>query len=1384
MATMVDATVADRGTIMARTTTAIGILLAASVAAVADITLDAVREPDFSKIPHGDETMPGSAVVDGWTVRKAFLSSGETNAIGFTADAGETSLLSTNFTGIGRIYFKARSVSPSVDHVLLVQSGRSCDGPWETLNRVSFPTPYICYYQFCIEVNDSGLDGNGNPDPKIVRIVRETPGVDAADYIFLHDLVVTPAANVAASIPSVLHPGYPSKDDPVTISLAVTSLYDDHPADNLRVTMRHRRTFGSVVGEWATTPLSSSNGADFSVTLPPMPSGRFEYYFEVDFTGDSYRYKYYRYPYPYDEPMPLRFYYAGNDQYRTTDPRNGNEVCNPLYVFAAEPNPPEFSRATGSRSRVAPAEDENRFLWFRVRAYPSRHDHLRIVYSNRLETVSGGVGPVVHTNAFQLIGDNLWQSTIPVTNSVRLFATVEGVAPYGGAGTTEYLPDSTVWGDDDQKTIRPPFAGHSETGSPQPLEIALVTADAATLAVRFDANTGSYQVRRATCQDFSGWIADESRFEDSVGFAGLETYAEAFDESALFPETTFEPVTTTFDNDTVGDYTQEDYFTTCGWRLHEGTILREISPRSRYDLLGNVAALIGSSGGYLQNESGSGAIPEGLEYVRMRVRPTFGGDGHTPYDRTGFAWANYFLAVSNLQVSAISDGNPYVQVMAAYRDPDDYVALRLTQTAMIGEKTGMVPHVRQDLIRVVNGVETVLATTFTRKWNNGKGYANNRIESDGNNIQILLTAYESSWIVEIDMTTEGTVRARAWIPNTTSPINWLTGSAETTGTVSCDAFDAVANFRNFHVVVDGTSSNLDTSTWYLGGMQSGDGTQSRWKLAMPVGRVGPQMGVERPVPALSYTVGIGKAGTDVTLPPGATFETPTTNTVSTTSMGYAEATETVHCLGNTFVRIQPLLSDADLVVDDVEVKPWHGLDLPEGDSVDDRSWQARQAVVVRRNGSRMLALTTSRANPAVRQMVSTPAMTNGIGPISFNYEVEGGTVAFVVERNAVTGAYGDDDEYLAVGDEIIVNAGQSGEIYRNLHEDMTGKVRVRILPERSDPDATLYLDNFFAKGCPPDDGRFWTAYNALIVAPTRNAAVDGKQFEEDVSTQTAFLNNAVDQDTHPGMSYPGHLPYIQSPVIGTGLGGIAFWYRVWDSGNPVPGKLTLWVAEKVDDPDSEWRKITEDDLVKPQGDPGDPVHADKWAAYGEQVAAFQELSSITNGDYRYFSAEIRDATNFVLRICSDTNGTQRVAIDNVIVTEPLGASLPGTDQTHSTPVPVPHDWLEENAGTLLREFGNYEDAANAMAGNGVNAVWQCYVAGLDPLNGTNRFEATIAFTNGSPVVSWIPRLSAEEEERRVYTVKGKKTLSDPEWSDVPQGTEPGYGFFIVTVEMK
>lgn len=109
--------------------------------------------------------------------------------------------------------------------------------------------------------------------------------------------------------------------------------------------------------------------------------------------------------------------------------------------------------------------------------------------------------------------------------------------------------------------------------------------------------------------------------------------------------------------------------------------------------------------------------------------------------------------------------------------------------------------------------------------------------------------------------------------------------------------------------------------------------------------------------------------------------------------------------------------------------------------------------------------------------------------------------------------------------------------------------------------------------------------------------------------------------------------------------------------------------------------------------------------------------------------------------------------------------------TETTPVPVPCDWLERH---WLAPYGEYEDAAWGRAANGENAVWECYLAGLDPTDAEDRFLANIEIEDGKPVVTWSPDLG----EVRNYVVEGKPSLAG-EWGLCNEDSR----FFRVRVAM-
>lgn len=123
----------------------------------------------------------------------------------------------------------------------------------------------------------------------------------------------------------------------------------------------------------------------------------------------------------------------------------------------------------------------------------------------------------------------------------------------------------------------------------------------------------------------------------------------------------------------------------------------------------------------------------------------------------------------------------------------------------------------------------------------------------------------------------------------------------------------------------------------------------------------------------------------------------------------------------------------------------------------------------------------------------------------------------------------------------------------------------------------------------------------------------------------------------------------------------------------------------------------------------------------------------------------------------------------------------GSGYTLTTPEPVPYSWLDKynlGAGT------DYETAGNAASGKmnwgRPTAIWEEYVAGLDPTDENSRLLANIEMRDGAPFVSWTPDLNTNGIIR-IYKVYGSETLENGGNWQYP--TNSLHHFFKVTVEM-
>ena len=76
------------------------------------------------------------------------------------------------------------------------------------------------------------------------------------------------------------------------------------------------------------------------------------------------------------------------------------------------------------------------------------------------------------------------------------------------------------------------------------------------------------------------------------------------------------------------------------------------------------------------------------------------------------------------------------------------------------------------------------------------------------------------------------------------------------------------------------------------------------------------------------------------------------------------------------------------------------------------------------------------------------------------------------------------------------------------------------------------------------------------------------------------------------------------------------------------------------------------------------------------------------------------------------------------------------------------------------------------------------VAGINTTIVTQFFRTIVSWENGEHKISWEPKLTADEESKRVYTEIGKTNLADKGWTNVSPANRDVMRFFKVKVEMK
>lgn len=1122
--------------------------------------------------------------------------------------------------GVGTIYFTSIMSSVGCGAEVAVQyttNSTPAGANWQTAATLVYPA------QAGLRQAHATPIVLNNRDARYVRLLRLDNGSHYKGYyidpmgntgvIYLDNLYVSLPPTTMTITEEQYNPGYPAQDQDVRVRCRVQDTTPGYPSVNRQVRVFY--SWQSESGPWFQTNLYPLANDLYEGTIPQHGAGTMHYYFHCDFDG----------------------YYYGRDP----DGAAGSEP------FHSENQSPAHLKQKG----------DDTYRNYEIRRFRSDVQVMRVEAEPSSATVD-----------MELIGDDMWQGLTLVSGITNLTWKFFGINGYSN-DATGYDSVPWSWGDNDQDFPYPPIAGYAERNATNSIVSELEYDGFLLIRLNHSADINSYLVKRAVYQNFNIWTASPEEFEASLGLYSIQTLKQGFG-STVWPFDAYEPAKSkmeTVDLTVPGDFVAGTPALTFNfWAYKQARILKE---RDVYDAANSIFVprraielKSGSQDSSLWNTYASKT--EGIDAFGFKARVALNDNYYSFFMGTPVlnpftglnpgtgdtVWPKAHDVEAILRANALSPGHGSVSILTWLSlpegpfDPPSYYETRLTQADPVvsGQERFTV-----EVFRWKNGTATQIGATVTStSATTGRNLTNLkavRVETTTNTSNYVVIKVRVDLQGRLDLPPTG----YDWntIANFTDSGTERLTDGGTVGFISKDAQIEVQQLRVFLPGATGSSANLIGSNvdnwskglenyWYMGGKRKGDSAY-RWIKSGDslVRNLQPQ------------TLGIYLAP----MPDGTSMQPNldevqvATRTVS--NLNYTTFSLPLKIWNESFVIIKNLeTGEINAVVDELSLSPWRAVtraDVTAPGTEEtiggvnyvnwtpqqqdewmrlnrNTGWLALEGWVTNSAGSRggEVQFDRSRANTNLVQGLITPYLTNNIGSIAFDWRASGiGDVVFAIERTAE----GAESTWVPV--QTITNATLEGSEFLAIRTDFPGRIRVRVCVGTK-LDGVLKIDNLTVRDNPPADDTSWKAYNALITGVGSHQV---RAFEPNTpGVQTAYLNNSATNGTALNEVLDEHLAYVQTPKVGTGIGEIAFWYRIWNSAGG-PGTISLQVAPSADLPDTQWTTLT--NIVVP----------------ADQT------------DYIYYSDSlIYEPDNKVLRIYCLPTGN-RVCIDNVLMTEPVRA---------------------------------------------------------------------------------------------------------------------------------
>ena len=1208
--------------------------------------------------------------------------------------------------GVGTIDFGAKLATPDTIKysAIEVQTAKTDYIPEEDYPGTNWTT--VATYKFGA---DNVLGGGGvfsrrchivvnDPDVTYVRIFRtlnnDRNTTEAAGRLAIDNICITkPPADVGI-VHKLENPGYPSQGSNVLIRCSVTNVVEATAATNRQVTCfyqyvpKSNDSPSADRSKWLSTPMEyrgATNGLDwYEGTIGGTNTGYVWYYYEVAFDGYCYGLN------------PL-----------VSNPELAYESLSPTYWK----NTTEDGRPTAtSQSSVHVVPDS--YGRYQVRPYPSRYsrvafapvdttifanmgnnDSLTLVDAERWQIVVPVGGYTVISNHF--CGYGYYADDADEYSSDVV---------YWGDNDPDAISDPTIAGFLEKSLDRDAVGRVVALNEKNYTGFYLYR-----FSTDDDAGDFDYLIKKAVYQDFDDWTATPDYYESSLGGLPTTTYAENFDGNATeaasgsvvstnkwsldgYDEDSTQYARETFQYDDTSDAWESSGIETKLGFYRTGT--RILTDRLKGTTAAANKSMAVKLDGQIENlgkpaptSTRVPTITYGLEKIEFKARASLSDDNFAIYkDGTGWTLTSgQSLYISTKwYLSDVSPSKPYFSYILLYQPAYSYLAEETPATwyelRMIKDDT------------TANTLDKTVTFELWRRDSTGKNdkkVANSTINGTGNTGYTLQNDEAADVNIRLYHETGGNagklrvqVNMAGGNPSSSAQANLLSDTPDASvlnvgGTIGFGVFDAVpvitavtASRSSYNGTDLIASLSAASANWSHGG-QRADG-EDRWTVTSSQ--------ITREVPDQMIGIYVGDVVDDEERVMIDSLKTATVFTTNVSSLAFSDVTLPIHSWARKFVTLRYVDGDGGVVIDDVNLSPWRAFTRYEGDSLHAGGladgyldWKAQSeqdawlestistlpfdsmydhwAVlegVVKNAGAFQIGaeFTRSRANPALAQGVVSPEMTNHIGSISFSYSVGGEAgqhVAYAVE-------YTEEDDYTTwITKAVYTNAvGETGSRYEKIGKYYPGRVRVRILGDGTDPDATIVIDNLRTKDYPDNNGNAWVAYNLLITegnSTNMNLIAGNSLINSGLiynnNGKSCFLNNSQTNGTYGTEVYGEDNPYLQTPPLtGVGVGEITFRYRLVPEadGTVRDGEINIVIGTEYEgEPgkrgDGEWKALTNITL----------------SATADEGSIFVPFSNDKIFEEDYFVVRFYNSTNTATR--------SRVVIDDVLVTAPARPSF-------------------------------------------------------------------------------------------------------------------------------